>query len=55
VPHSAATREVAALVYLGGFTHAEVADILGIRPGAIKARLQRDALAEDSYRPLFAA
>lgn len=32
-------RAAAALVYLGGFTHAEVADILGIRPGAVKARL----------------
>jgi uncharacterized protein len=34
-------RAAAALVYLGGFTHAEVADILGIRPGAVKARLHK--------------
>jgi uncharacterized protein len=34
-------RAAAALVYLGGFTQAEVADILGIRPGAVKARLHK--------------
>jgi hypothetical protein len=34
-------RAAAALVYLAGFTHAEVAEILGIRPGAVKARLHK--------------
>lgn len=34
-------RAAAALVYLGGFTQAEVAEILGIRAGAVKARLHK--------------
>jgi len=34
-------RAAAALVYLGSFTHAEVAEILGIRAGAVKARLHK--------------
>jgi RNA polymerase sigma-70 factor (ECF subfamily) len=34
-------RAAATLVYLGGFTHAEVANLLGIRPGAVKARLHK--------------
>lgn len=36
-----AQRAAAALVYLGGFTHAEVAEMLGIRAGAVKARLHK--------------
>jgi RNA polymerase sigma factor (sigma-70 family) len=34
-------RAAAALVYLGGFTHGEVADMLGIRTGAVKARMYK--------------
>jgi RNA polymerase sigma factor (sigma-70 family) len=34
-------RAAAALLYLGGFTQAEVASILGVRPGAVKARLHK--------------
>ena len=34
-------RSAAMLVYLGGLTHAEVAEVLGIRPGAVKTRLHK--------------
>jgi RNA polymerase sigma factor (sigma-70 family) len=37
----AGQREAVALFYLAGLTHAEAAEELGIRPGALKARLHK--------------
>jgi RNA polymerase sigma factor (sigma-70 family) len=37
----AGQREAVVLFYLGGLTHAEIADELGTRPGAIKTRLHK--------------
>lgn len=47
----AGQREAVALFYLAGLTHAEIADELGTRPGAIKTRLHK---AREALRaPLF--
>jgi uncharacterized protein len=55
----AGQRQAVALFYIGGLTHAEIAEEIGTRPGAIKTRLHkartslRAALLLDTYKEYF--